>query len=259
MYLSTQRTKLLADLCAVMAENHSKQQMLESLAEPLIRLMQADHLVSRQHDPVTNRYAICASHNVRPSRIRAYEEHFQFCDPITPRLNGLRTPARVSDVCNSQELERSEFYNDHLKQDGIYWGLNLYAYQGDACLGDLVIYRARARDDFSRDDLACLNFIAPMFNSALSRHQSTEHPPRRWMGHDETILRQLLSSRCRLSQRESEVIMLCLHGSADKEIALTLNIGFTTVRYHLGNAFMKLDIQGRNKLEPKIGALLGQA
>ena len=83
MYLNTQQSKMLADLCAVMASDVSKGQLLQTLAQPLAEFMQADHLVSRQWQASTNRYVISASYNVKHSRIRAYEDHFQFCDPIT--------------------------------------------------------------------------------------------------------------------------------------------------------------------------------
>lgn len=255
MYLNTQQSKILAHLCAVMASDASRPQLLQTLAQPLAQFMQADHLVSRQWNAETNRYVICASHNVKPSRIRAYEEHFQFCDPITPRLRTMRTPVRVSDVCSPQELEGSEFYNDHLRQDGIHWGVNLYAYRGDACLGDLVIYRVRGREDFSQQDMACLNIIAPVFTAALSRLEPAETIKPAWMGHHESALRRLLAETCRLSQREVDVVLYCLSGYSDKEISRQLGIGFTTVRYHLGHAFEKLGVQGRNKLAARVRRL----
>jgi len=259
MYLNTQQSKMLADLCAVMASDVSKKQLLQTLAQPLAQFMQADHLVSRHWNAATNRYTICASYNVKPSRIRAYEEHFQFCDPITPRMRAMRTPVRVSDVCSAQELEGSEFYNDHLRQDGIHWGVNLYAYRDDACLGDLVIYRARGREDFSRQDMACLNILAPVFTAALSRLEALEATKAVWMGHDEAELRRLLCGKGQLSQREADVVLHCLNGCSDKDIARRLHIGFTTVRYHLSHAFEKLGVQGRNKLAAHIGQLLHQA
>jgi DNA-binding CsgD family transcriptional regulator len=259
MYLNTQQSKMLADLCAVMASDVSKEKLLQTLAQPLAQFMQADHLVSRQWDVTTNRYSVCASYNVKPSRIRAYEEHYQFCDPITPRLRALRKPSRVSDVCSAQELETSEFYSDHLRQSGIRWGVNLYAYRGDVCLGDLIIYRARGREDFNRQDMACLNIISPVFTAALTRLEQVDANKSAWMGRDESELRQLLAGRCQLSPREADVVLHCLNGNSDKEIARQLNIAFTTVRYHLGHAFEKLGIQGRNKLANRIGQLCHQA
>ena len=59
---------------------------------------------------------------------------------------------------------------------------------------------------------------------------------------------QALAERAHLSLRESEVVLLVARGQADKEIARALGISFTTVRYHLENAFRKLGVQGRHKL-----------
>jgi DNA-binding NarL/FixJ family response regulator len=79
------------------------------------------------------------------------------------------------------------------------------------------------------------------------------------MGHDATALRQLLRGPGQLSQRETDVVLHCLNGCSDKDIARQLCIGFTTVRYHLGHAFEKLGVQGRNKLAARIGQLFLQA
>lgn len=50
---------------------------------------------------------------------------------------------------------------------------------------------------------------------------------------------------CNLSQRESEVIELLAQGYSDKEIAVKLQIGFTTVRSHVGHIFEKLHVRSR--------------
>jgi DNA-binding NarL/FixJ family response regulator len=48
-----------------------------------------------------------------------------------------------------------------------------------------------------------------------------------------------------LSNRESEVIELLAQGYTDKEIAEKLQIGFTTVRSHVGHIFDKLHVRSR--------------
>jgi ATP/maltotriose-dependent transcriptional regulator MalT len=107
--------------------------------------------------------------------------------------------------------------------------------------------------------LACLNILAPVFTAALSRLEAVDSTKPAWMGHNEAELRRLLTGPCQLSQREADVVLLCLNGCSDKGIARQLQIGFTTVRYHLGHAFEKLGVQGRNKLPAHIGQLLHQA
>jgi DNA-binding NarL/FixJ family response regulator len=50
---------------------------------------------------------------------------------------------------------------------------------------------------------------------------------------------------CALSDREREVIELLAQGYSDKEIAGKLEIGFTTVRSHVGHIFEKLHVRSR--------------
>jgi DNA-binding CsgD family transcriptional regulator len=51
-----------------------------------------------------------------------------------------------------------------------------------------------------------------------------------------------------LSAREREVVQLASLGHGDKAIAQRMNIGFTTVRTHLGHAFRKLGVTNRVQL-----------
>ncbi len=50
---------------------------------------------------------------------------------------------------------------------------------------------------------------------------------------------------CNLSNRESDVIELLAQGYSDKEIAANLEIGFATVRSHVGHIFEKLHVRSR--------------
>ena len=250
MYLSENRSRSLSEAVALLASAASREAMLEGLAAPLSNLMDADYLVSRTWSPVTGQFEICVAHNMDPDSVRAYHDHFQFCDPVTPRLRMRRQATLVSEVLPPAELQRTEFYNDFLRAQGMHWGLNLYAYDGDECVGDLVIFRPRARENFTRGELSLLGVVAPAFTSALVRlkraqARAAEVPV---PAVPELPAPQALAERAHLSLRESEVVLLVARGQADKEIARALGISFTTVRYHLENAFRKLGVQGRHKL-----------
>jgi acyl carrier protein len=51
---------------------------------------------------------------------------------------------------------RTEFFNDFLYRDGLYWGVNLYAWDGDRNIGDMRIWRSRRRERFGADTLDLL-------------------------------------------------------------------------------------------------------
>ena len=46
-------------------------------------------------------------------------------------------------------------------------------------------------------------------------------------------------------------------GCADKQIASRMNVGHATVRFHLANAFRKLQAENRAALAARVQALLG--
>lgn len=51
----------------------------------------------------------------------------------------------------------------------------------------------------------------------------------------------------KLTERETEVLRLLAHGKANKEIAADLHIGETTVKTHVSNIMMKLEVSSRTQ------------
>lgn len=257
MYLSESKSRALSDVLALLAGARETDDLRQELAKPVAQLVEADYLSSRDWDPVSGRYSICAGYNVCPSHIRAYDAYYQFHDPVTPKLKVRRRPTRVSDVILQGELVHTEFFNDFLRRDGLYWGVNLYAYAGADCVGDLVIFRSQRRPNFDAQSLQILNLIQPAFTAALLRLQkkvalATAAPSLP----DAGLSVRLLTQRAHLSPREAEVALRVSRGDADKEIARDLGIEFSTVRYYLANVFRKLNVDGRIKLGCEVSRLL---
>ena len=50
-----------------------------------------------------------------------------------------------------------------------------------------------------------------------------------------------------LTERETDVLRLLAQGQSNQEIAATLNIGMTTVRSHVSNILMKLNVSNRTQ------------
>src|SRR5690606_5974572 len=87
-----------------------------------------------------------------------------------------RGPTLVAQVMPQPELVRTEFFNDFLYRDGLYWGVNLYAWDGDRNIGDMRIWRGRRRENFDADTLGILELIGPAFTAALRRAQAVADP-----------------------------------------------------------------------------------
>jgi DNA-binding CsgD family transcriptional regulator len=151
---------------------------------------------------------------------------------------------RATDVLAPEELKKTEFFNDFLNKDGLYWGVNLYAWHQGQNLGDMRIWRDKRRENFSHDELRLLDMLQPAFVTALARAQrpaKTQNLP-------------LNTLSQRLTPREQDTARLVMLGMPDKEIARALQISTTTVRTHLENAFRKVGVSNRAALVHKLRA-----
>ncbi len=252
MYLRAQRVLHLQRVIELLATPMPGNELRRALAEPMLGLLEADFYASYVWDESSRRFVQGVSLNLNPVHGQRYEDCFQFSDPLTPRLLARRAPTRVTDVLPQRELLATGFFNDFLRPDGLHWGVNAYAHDGLRHLGDLRIWRRKSRRNFDDDDLAALRMVYPALVQALARSPSINVPipdP----GHGS--LKDRLVKVGKLSHREADVAALAYEGLADKDIARTLAIGFTTVRTHLAAAFRKLGCEGRNRLAHRIGQL----
>jgi DNA-binding CsgD family transcriptional regulator len=249
MYLPGAKVKILSELLVTLAEPHGEAEIRARIGEQLLDLLDADHYASYVWNEAGSVFEGRVALNMCPKNLGTYEAYFQYHDPITAKLQARRGPTLVAQVMPQPELVRTEFFNDFLHRDGLYWGVNLYAWDGDRNIGDMRIWRGRRRENFDADTLGVLELIGPAFTAALRRAQAVADP-RAAPGarqHGPGSLRSLLS------EREFEVVQLAAVGWSDKVIARRLGIGFTTVRTHLAHAFRKLDVENRVQLAGRFG------
>jgi hypothetical protein len=118
----------------------------------------------------------CANGSVKicwtDDNLRSYESYFQFHDPITPILQKRRKATPVSEVMRHDRLVRTEFFNDFLKQDGLCYGLNYFAFDRGDNIGDLRIWRGANREDFTQRDAQIVDALGPSLVNALIRARS---------------------------------------------------------------------------------------
>jgi DNA-binding CsgD family transcriptional regulator len=240
VYLTGKQMGLMAKIMQAFAESHHEQEIREIVGDLVMQLLQAQFYASFVWQPQSACFGQSVQINMAPSNIKQYETHFQFHDPITPLMKRYEVAVRATDVLRHDELKKTEFFNDFLYKDGLYWGVNLYAWHQGNNLGDMRIWRDRRRENFSEDDLRMLDMIQPAFISALARARSqSERKPASCL-----IIK--------LSPREQEAAQLVAQGLSDKEIARRLNISTTTVRTHLEHAFKKTGASNRAGLAHKI-------
>lgn len=165
--------------------------------------------------------------NIDDSAIRKHDLEFQFIDPITPLLSAKTNPTRVCDVMPHTLLSSTRYYQEFLKPNGLFHGINVFFTRNHINVGDLRIWRSEKRPAFSFRDGQILSVLQPYFCQALPQPSN------------KTSL---------LTGREQEVVSLVSKGLSDKEVARLLDIGFTTVRSHLTQALRKLECVNRTEL-----------
>ncbi|NIE64721.1 LuxR family transcriptional regulator [Burkholderia sp. Ax-1719] len=248
MYLTSRELALLADVFKLLADRTVPEAVLRlEVGRRMLDLLRADFLGSYVWDDAqglfTNRVAI----NMSADNLGDYERYFQYRDPLTPRLQPHRVAVRVTDVLAHEELAKTELFNDFLRRDGLHWGMNLFAWDGETNIGDLRIWRAAHRENFSDHELAMLDLIRPAFTAALARSRGEAAEAQRLP--DGAFAPPVDGDPiARLTRREREVVTLAAEGLLDKEIAQRLGISYTTVRTHLDRSFQKLGVSNRSRL-----------
>jgi len=244
MYLAPRQIDLLGVVMATLAEPHAEREIRSRVGTLMLDLLGAQYYASYVWDGARQCFDGGVHLNMDPGNLLQYDCYYQFHDPITHTLQRHRQAVRVTDVMAQSRLTGTEFYNDFLARDGLYWGMNLYAWSGERNIGDMRIWRDRRRENFSNDDLALLDLVRPAFVAALRRCRGDEPMP--------SASACELRLAAPLSEREREVVELAACGLHDKEIARRLGISLTTVRTHVGHAFQKLGVNNRMKLVQRL-------
>lgn len=275
MHLSTREQSALARIFALLADDHDEREIRLRLGQAMLELLQADQFASFVWDEATQRFGHGLWLNMDDANLARYDAWYQHRDPITFALQARRHATAVSEVMPHRELRRTEFFNDFLARDGLHWGINLHAFDGDRALGDLRIWRGRRRREFEPRDKALLGLVEPAFIAALRRARD-RHLLRTARGDDGSVAalhpapapraspdrdavpttdraKPVTSTSAdasgpasadtrtieRLSPREREVALAVLRGLTDKQIARELGLSPSSVRTYLNRLFEK--------------------
>lgn len=235
MYLSAREHAALRRVFGLLAEPHGERAVREQMGSALLELFEADQFASFVWKPRERRFGDGVWLNMDSANLARYDAWYQYHDPITFALQARRHATAVSEVMPHAQLQRTEFFNDFLARDGLHWGINLHAFDGEQALGDLRIWRARHRREFERHDKALLDLIEPAFAAAMRRARRT---PAATPG-------RVHAAVAALSPRELAVAAAVTRGLTDKQIARELGLAVSSVRTYLNRLFDKTGAQRR--------------
>lgn len=229
-----------------------------AVGESLIRLLDADFYASYVWNAKDRRFADGVSINMDEANLEKYDQYYQFHDPITHELQRRKNATCVTDIMEQSEFTKSEFYNDFLSHDGLYWGINLYAYDGRENIGDIRIWRRKNQNNFDNESRALLQMIHPHFTNSLRtlklidsevQGASSDEPDTNVTSSWDA---ELIEKHFGFTKREAEIVREILRGKKDDDIAKELCIAFTTLRTHIKHAFEKAQVHNRSSLCHKV-------
>lgn len=254
MHLTTTQTRALGDAMRLLAEATDGDTLRASLALPMLDLLGADQYVSMAWNPQARRFERYSAINVSQKALQSWDDYYRFVDPLTVPMMERRRPTVATQILGQSDLAKTEFFNDFLRPESMHWGINVYFHDRDVCVGDFRIWRKRERGNFESNEVDILRMIEPAIASALGRlhWESDAAPATAQTARAEDVLQR----NARLSQREAEVAWLVACGCPDKQIARRLNVGYGTVRFHLANAFRKLQTDNRVTLTTRVRAIV---
>lgn len=231
-------------------------EMRTAVGEALLKLLEADYYASYVWDSVDRKFSEGVSLNMDTNKLKEYEEYYQFHDPITHLLQKRKRATSVNEVIKQEDLIRTEFFNDFLSHDGLYWGVNLYAFDGKNNIGDIRIWRNKSRQTFDNRSLQLLQMIHPHFTNALVNMRShndedkenSSNSPIITASWDSELIKHLFS----FTTREAEIVRELLRGKTDEVIAVELCIACSTLRTHIQHIYAKTQVHNRTSLCHKV-------
>lgn len=241
MNLTDEETNLIFSIMRDLSGEFDHSEVRRRVGQKMLDLLKADYFASYIWDETKQEFESCVQINMTDDNLRRYESYFQYHDPITPTLQKRKRATPVSEVMRHDRLVKTEFYNDFLKQDGLCYGMNYFAYDRGDNIGDLRIWRGTNREDFTQRDAQIVDAIGPSLVNALIR-----------AGHSNKVLPSLrfyqIADDLGFTVREAEVADLLVPGLTDDEICGKLNISKPTLRSHIASIFRKSGLNRRTQL-----------
>lgn len=244
-YLTSRETKSMLAVLQALHSDDDPQACRTSAGRRLLDLFDADYFASYYWNEEKRCFHDRVCVNMSGENLQRYEDYFQHRDPITRPMQRVRRAVSVNEILDQRDFLRTEFYNDFLARDGLYYGVNLHVYDGDLPIADWRIWRGRHRQNFDRRSLAILDLLAPHLRNATRIARLVQRS-------DLTVVREIsvatIQASSGLSQRESQIAYHAVVGKNDAEIAGALCLSIATVRTHLRHIYRKLGVSNRSSL-----------
>lgn len=153
----------------------------------------------------------------------------------------------------TRDYERTEFYNDFIRKQGLCHGLGVGLLNDEQNLmGGIGLWQPKGKE-FTGNDVIMLRILAGYIEKMLVDKLESEFTQ---IGSHNLLAgfakKVFDGQSLGLTNRESEVLGLVLKGQTNHEIAKSLFVSLPTVKTHLQNIFRKLNVKNKIALTHKI-------
>ena len=140
-----------------------------------------------------------------------------------------------SDILGTELYEKTEFYRNFLKPQGVSYGCGAILIDEGKPMGVISLFRGKKWGNFTEKEA----FILELFTAHLTQITANLLPGKELiLNFDDAIL----------TLREQEIAGLIFQGYTNEEIATELCISVSTVKKHVYNIFHKYHVNNRTSL-----------
>lgn len=152
---------------------------------------------------------------------------------------------RETDLINNHARHKSKFYKYYLSEFGLIYSAGIVICRNDEFLASVALYNNQQRGDFSDKDIQILNQLLPPLQLTIERILDLSKDKQKSTLNTSSYV---LKNRYFLTRREIEILGCVFDGLSNSEISILLNIAPNTVKKHLSNIFLKLEVNSRTQL-----------
>lgn len=172
-----------------------------------------------------------------------YADHWQD-DPMHPSLyeDTNTTVVTNSQLMNLSKWKQSKIYLNFFAPSGITHNLDTFFRQDGKIIGILTLLRNDETNPFTQEDVKTIEKIQPFIEFSLGK----VFLPKR------ITERNILAFKYGFTARELDVLEYALSGSSNKELVKHLDMSLPTLRTHLQNIYLKVDVHSTSELISKV-------
>ena len=190
----------------------------------------------------------------RESQIDLFVNGAYLLDPfyraaVDKKRSGLH---RLSDLA-PEGFEKTEYYRSYFKHTEIKDEIGYIIHISPDQFLNISLSRLSFAQRFNRSQISTLSDIGAVVEAICKAQWGTEIKPQDSSGGSNQLPNQLDSAlkhfgTAYLTDRESQVVQLFLHGHSTKSIAERLGISPETVKLHRKNSYAKMDVSSQAEL-----------